>query len=133
MQCIKCGRDVESGQVFCDSCKETMAKYPVRPGTVVQLPRRTETAVKKQPSRRRTVLPAEEQVQTLRRTVRRLTVLAVLLLAAVIGLSWLAVDLYRESQQKVLPGQNYYSATTPSETTGSAAETTENPEDGMAG
>ena len=49
MQCMKCGRDVESDEVFCNSCKETMARYPVRPGVVVQLPRRTESAVKKQP------------------------------------------------------------------------------------
>ena len=40
-----------------------------------------------------------------------------LLLAAVIGLSWLTVNLYRDSEEKVLPGQNYYSATTPAETT----------------
>lgn len=133
MQCIKCGRDVELNQVFCDSCKETMAKYPVRPGVVVQLPRRTETVVKKQPARRRATISAEEQVYLLRRAVRRLAVLAVLLLAAVIGLSWLTVELYRENEQKVLPGQNYHSATTPIETTAPAAETTEDPEDGMAG
>ena len=133
MQCIKCGRDVEPDQVFCNSCKETMAKYPVRPGVVVQLPRRTETVVKKQPSRRRATLSAEEQLILLRRAVRRLAVLAVLLLAAVIGLSWLTVSLYRESENKVLPGQNYYSATTPAETTEPAAETTEDPEYGMAG
>ena len=132
MQCIKCGRDVEPAEVFCDSCKETMAKYPVRPGVVVQLPHRTETVAKKQPARRRAVLSAEDQVVLLRRTVRRLAILTILLLAAVIGLSWLTVDLYQESQRKVLPGQNYYSITTPGETT-EPAETTENPEYGMAG
>ena len=133
MQCIKCGRDVEPDQVFCNSCKETMAKYPVRPGVVVQLPRRTETVGKKQPSRRRPTLSAEEQLVLLRRAVRRLAVLAVLLLAAVIGLSWLTVDLYRESERKVLPGQNYYSATTPAETEEPTVETTQDPEYGMAG
>ena len=133
MQCMKCGRDTEPDQVFCGSCKETMAKYPVRPGVVVQLPRRTEAVVKKQPSRRRVSLTAEEQVQLLRRAVRRLALLCVLLLAAVIGLSWLTVNLYRDSEEKVLPGQNYYSATTPAETTEPVVETTEDPEYGMAG
>ena len=133
MQCMKCGRDVESDEVFCNSCKETMARYPVRPGVVVQLPRRTESAVKKQPVRRRATPSVEEQNQLLRRAVRRLAALAALLLAAVIGLSWLTVNLYRENERKVLPGQNYYSATVPGETTEPAAETTEDPEYGMAG
>ena len=129
MQCIKCGRDTEPDQVFCGSCRETMAKYPVRPGVVVQLPRRKEAVVKKQISRRRASLSAEEQVQLLRRAVRRLALLSVLLLAAVIGLSWLTVTLYRDGENKVLPGQNYYSATTSTE----APETKEDPEYGMAG
>ena len=126
MQCIKCGRDVEPEQVFCDNCRETMAKYPVRPGVVVQLPRRTEAAVKKQTLRRRPLPSAEEQVRMLRRAVRRMIVLVVLLFAAVVGLSWLTVTLYRESEQKVLPGQNYHSVT-------ATDETTEDPEYGMAG
>ena len=117
MQCMKCGRDMEPGQVFCEFCKETMAKYPVRPGVVVQLPRRTENVAKKQISRRRALLSAEEQVQLLRRAVKRLALLCVLLLAAVIGLSWLTVTLYRDGADKVLPGQNYHSAATPIETT----------------
>ena len=94
-----------------------MAKYPVRPGVVVQLPRRKETVVKKQPARRRAMPSAEEQVQLLRRVTTRLAILSVLLLAAVIGLAWLTVNLYRESEQKVLPGQNYYSAATSEKTT----------------
>ena len=126
MQCMKCGRDVEAEQVFCDSCRETMAKYPVRPGVVVQLPRRTETTAKKQTVRRRPTLSAEEQVQLLRRAVRRQALVILLLLAAVIGLSWLTVNLYRDSEQKVLPGQNYHSVT-------EVEETTEDPEYGMAG
>ena len=116
MQCMKCGRDVEPEQVFCDSCREIMAQYPVKPGVVVQLPRRVESPVKKQTVRRRGLGTSEEQIHTLRRAVRWLTTLVVLLLVAVIGLSWLSVQLYRESEIKVFPGQNYYSSATTQET-----------------
>lgn len=115
MQCMKCGRDVESEQVFCDSCLKIMAQYPVKPGVVVQLPRRVESLAKKQTVRRRSLATSEEQIHTLHRAVRWLMTLVVLLLVAVIGLSWLSVRLYRESEIKVLPGQNYYSSATTQE------------------
>lgn len=38
MNCLKCGREIEEGQVFCNDCLVQMAKYPVKPGTAVQLP-----------------------------------------------------------------------------------------------
>ena len=116
MQCMKCGRDVDPGQVFCDKCRETMDRYPVKPGIVVQLPRRPETGAKKPANRRRAATTPEEQNQALRRAVKRLAVLALLLTVAVAGLGWLSVRLYRESELKVLPGQNYYSAASSQET-----------------
>lgn len=33
MNCLKCGREIEEGQVFCNDCLVQMAKYPVKPGT----------------------------------------------------------------------------------------------------
>ena len=123
MQCMKCGRDLEPGQVFCEDCREVMAQYPVKPGIVVQLPRRVETPAKKQASRRRSMMTPEEQNHILRRSVRWLAMLVALLLVAVIGLSWLSVRLYRESEVKVLPGQNYYSS--------ASSQETKAPEDGV--
>ena len=99
MQCMKCGRDTELEQVFCDSCREVMARYPVRPGIVVQLPRRA-------------VPTQEERNQILRRVVRWLAALVLLLTVAAVGLGWLSLRLYRESEFKVLPGQNYSAAST---------------------
>ena len=37
MKCVKCGRDTD--QTFCESCRDDMARYPVKPGTIVQLPK----------------------------------------------------------------------------------------------
>ena len=40
MGCMKCGRDVQEGQIFCVSCLETMEKYPVKINAPVNLPSR---------------------------------------------------------------------------------------------
>ena len=135
MGCMKCGRDVEPGQVFCDSCRDVMARYPVKPGIVVQLPHRQQHAAKKQTVRRRPIQSPEEQLAALRRVVRRQILLILLLAAAVVGLSWLSVNLYTDNENKVLPGQNYYSVTTPETTvsTEPSEEITEMPEYGVAG
>lgn len=82
MNCLKCGREVPFGQVFCEDCQAEMANYPVKPDTVVQLPpqpRQPERA--KHPARRRPALPPEEQEK---RTARRCRWLAVGLAAALV-------------------------------------------------
>ena len=134
MGCMKCGRDLEPGQVFCDRCREVMGRYPVKPGVVVQLPHR-QPPVKKQPSRRRPTLSAEEQLAIVRRMLRRQILLILILLAMVIGLGWLSVRLYLDGEKKVLPGQNYYSnvSSETKETTLPTTEATEVPEHGMEG
>ena len=40
MYCMKCGKEVKENQVFCDACLVIMEKYPVKPGTHIQLPHR---------------------------------------------------------------------------------------------
>ena len=48
MACLKCGRETIDPQVFCNTCQEVLARYPVKPGTPVQLPiRATAPVVKK--------------------------------------------------------------------------------------
>ena len=39
-RCLKCRREIAEGQVFCDDCLAQMKKYPVKPGTPVNLPKR---------------------------------------------------------------------------------------------
>ena len=40
MSCMKCGKEVSEGQVFCEECLTEMERYPVKPGTPVLLPHR---------------------------------------------------------------------------------------------
>lgn len=123
MNCMKCGREIKAGQVFCGECLALMEKYPVKPGTVVQLPPKTETEpVKKQPRHRRTAASPEEQVKRLTKRVRRLTLAVILTTALAVFFALLSFDILEKAGMQKLPGQNYSTVihTTPEETTAPA-------------
>ena len=117
MQCMRCGRDVEEGQVFCEECRAEMEKYPVRPGTAVLLPHyHQQHTMPKKPVKR--TVPPEEQIRRLKRRSRILAWLLAASIAVSAGLGYLAATLYIEYEGKFLPGQNYSAKQTePSETT----------------
>ena len=109
MNCMKCGRETENEQVFCQDCLQVMEKFPVRPGTVVLLPRRREPSVIKK-SIKRHVPSAEEQVKILRKRVMTLTLLLIMCIIAI-------VLMYKPTMHYVLDehveiGQNYSTITT---------------------
>lgn len=104
MGCLKCGRDTISEQVFCTECQLEMKKYPVRPGTVVQLPTRKNVSVVKKTMKRRTV-PLDDQVRNLKKRVRTLTILLIVVTVIAAALAVPAVDHLMENHFKI--GQNY--------------------------
>ena len=112
MDCMKCGRTIEQGNVFCEGCLETMDKYPVSPGTPIKLPRRTTSAPKKPASRRRT-LSHEELVTVQRRTIKRLW-LALVCALVCLGVS-IAFMIHFAQNQETAPniGQNYSTRSIP--------------------
>ena len=57
---MKCGKETDSGQVFCDSCLETMKQYPVKPDTVVQVPPPRYLGQDKKSSRKKELTPKEQ-------------------------------------------------------------------------
>ena len=116
MQCMKCGRDLQPGQVFCEECLEEMEKYPVKPGTVVLLPHyQRPYAQPKKPQKR--VIPLEEQFRKVKKRNRVLAWVLAATITLAIGLGCLATALYVEYDGKFLPGQNYSVKTTePAET-----------------
>lgn len=110
MNCMKCGREVAAGQVFCEACLTEMEKYPVRPGTVIQLPRRREeSAVKKPYARRKTPPTLEEQVKHLRKVCRVLFGLLLIALVLIVVLAFPGVKELAGGKSQFLPGQNYSS------------------------
>lgn len=78
MRCLKCGKDIPNGTVFCDSCLEDAKAYPVKPGTPIKLSFRDDPPATRPAAPRQTQSPVEHN-QRLRRSVRNLRILVVLL------------------------------------------------------
>lgn len=122
MHCLKCGRETDEGQVFCQECLLDMGKHPVDPNEVVLLPQRPAAPAAKKPARRRTI-PPEERIIHLKIRIRLLTVLLLLVTLAASALAYPTVQYFR--RYRLRPGQNYTSivtATAPAETVPEAAE-----------
>lgn len=106
MNCIKCGKQVSEGQVFCDECLQDMQHHPVKPGTPVILPNRPSTPAPKRRHTRKARKP-EEQVRALKTTV---TWLALLLAVVTLLLALCVFRLIQTRPDNVPgepPGQNY--------------------------
>ena len=111
MYCLRCGRETEEEQAFCLECQKEMAKYPVDPNAVVQLPVRKQSSPKKAVKRK---APPEEQVKYLK---HRMRVCACLFLIALILSICLSVPLIRSyGKQHFQIGQNYTTMKPTSET-----------------
>lgn len=112
MTCLKCGR--ETDQTFCDLCRAEMEKYPVKPGTIVQLPKDRSASVRRQQSRRQTV-PAETRIAAQKLTIRRLSRAVAVLLTLVVLLGLALFRVLRGTDTRPT-GQNYSTMSTkPSE------------------
>jgi len=108
MNCMRCGRDIEDGQVFCAQCLEVMKKSPVNPGTAIRIPHRPDPQLRR--TVRRKQVSEEEQIRILRKRLRIMAWLFAITLAALIALS-IPTVIHFTQEHNVLPGQNYSSAT----------------------
>ena len=121
MNCLKCGTQIEQGQVFCSHCLEVMADYPVKPGTAVYLSNRTEPAEPKPALIRSTKEKSpEEQLTRLRKLLRVLliclvtvTVALAISLGAICNL--LTETTEPQAEPLVLPSRRNYTTTAPLE------------------
>ncbi len=104
MHCLKCGKETDSQQSFCESCLKTMDAYPINADAKVILPNRpafVKTAARKRPPQ------PEELLAAMQRKLRRaLTALAVVCL--LLGLSVAAlIYTYQNSETPPVIGRNY--------------------------
>ena len=93
MACMKCGKDVNEPQVFCDECLAVMERYPVKPGTAIQLPKR-------QPRAKKIVrqTPLTEVVAQQKTTIRRMAwTIAVLFVALCLVSGFLYLKIYADA------------------------------------
>ncbi len=100
MYCLKCGKETGSEKIFCESCLASMEKYPVKPGTHIQLPRRDAPVTVKKQARRRSL----NQDEIIRRQKRALRILSACLLVVSILLTVCALALF--SPESPLPENN---------------------------
>ena len=106
MYCMKCGREIPDGQVFCQECLEVMANHPIAPETHVQLPKRPAKAPDKKPK----ALPPAEQILHLKKKLRRMTITTVALLVIVGALSVLLARKWEDPQTEQPIGRNFTTA-----------------------
>lgn len=109
MECLKCGR--ETDQSFCPECRETMRKYPIKPGTVVNLLNRS-TLIPPKKVKPKAASTPEERIVKLRKTVSHLRWINAILAALLLMVSLLAFNIYNRNTGPQL-GQNYSTATQP--------------------
>lgn len=86
---MKCGKETAEGQVFCENCLKDMEQYPVKPGTPVYIPNRTQTGQekksirKKDPTKEETI---QQQYQLIRLLLMALGALAVVFVMVLVYL-----------------------------------------------
>ena len=119
MNCMKCGRELDSEQAFCDDCLLEMKKYPVPSGTAVQLPLWARTTPPKKSQPRRRTISLEEQVKILKKRIWVLAGALTVTIALILALIYPAVNYFLKSYY-LRPGQNY---TTVVSTTAATEET----------
>ena len=119
MNCMKCGRETISEDVFCFDCLAEMEKYPVQPGTVVLLPRRRDTGSQKKAAKRR-VITAEEQLADLRKWVIGLALALIACIVTIILMFEPTMHYIRDEHFEI--GQNYSSVTPAAPATQAPAE-----------
>lgn len=116
MKCMKCGREMESEQAFCEDCLQEMRKYPVKPDVHVHIPARPQSVVaRKTMSRRRTLSP-EEQIRRLKTRLWILGGVLAVTLALLCAMIYPTVNFFLRNNH-FRPGQNYTAIVTPAETT----------------
>lgn len=107
MNCMKCGREIPLGQVFCKDCLADMEQYPIKPGTPVPLFDQNASVQTKRATNTRKQRKPEEQIIVLK---KRIVGLSLTLLAVVLGFSIttaILVHRLEEADKTVTPGQNY--------------------------
>ena len=103
--CLKCGKETLEKAAFCEECQEDMSRYPVKPGTVIHLPKRQTLPEKK------TELYQEEdkgrQVIRLQRIVRVLLATVALLSVLLMIMAFMLIRTLTEDKQVAPIGRNY--------------------------
>ncbi len=106
MNCLKCGREISGDNVFCQDCLAVMEKYPVKPTTSLQLPRREEQELPKKPAKRRKISP-EERIGRQKKTIRGLSLVIAVLFVVICILAGRIAQMQIAQEREDQLGKNY--------------------------
>lgn len=107
MNCLKCGKEIEEKQVFCEDCLEVMEKFPVKPDAKLFLPKQTTSTPVKKSAPRKKVLSPEERILRLKKAIHILCIILVVTISAlVLSIALLVESMSVESPSNAI-GQNY--------------------------
>jgi len=110
VNCMKCGKEIDESQFFCDSCQEAMYANPIRANIVVTIPHRPVTPPSKKRSRRKRYVTPEEQVRSLRRSLWAMTFVWLLTILLVAVAALMVFHNYDSENQGEHIGQNFSTA-----------------------
>lgn len=105
MECLKCGRDTEGLQVFCNECLDSMAKHPVKAGTAIHLPSRP--AVSEKPAPRSRERAPSDTIRSLRILLRVLTITIALLSVLLCATAGFLIHTLEKQEEAAKIGWNY--------------------------
>ncbi len=112
MFCMRCGKELKDGHVFCPECQDIMKTHPIPAGTPIHLPQRNLPGNQRRRGSNRRDRKPEEQIHRLRSAVRWLTLG---LVVATLAFAFTAVILLRQFDRDPPPevpkGQNYSTQT----------------------
>lgn len=112
MNCMKCGREIALGQVFCKECLADMEQYPIKPGTPVPMFNPNAVTAPKRPTNTRKQKKPEEQVIGLKKWVLGLSVALFTLILGFSIVTSILINRLNDAENKVPVGQNYSSLDT---------------------
>ena len=103
MNCMKCGKEIQDGQVFCQECLADMEKHPIPQDAHPQILQRPAKSTDKKARE----VPMPVQLNRLRKLVRWLLGIIAVLLVAVATLTLLLVHSQKSGDSAAPIGRNY--------------------------
>lgn len=107
MNCMKCGREIALGQVFCKECLTDMSEYPVKPGTPVPLFAQPVSVQPKRTAPVRKPKKPEEQIVLLKKWILGLVLTIMALILCFSVTTAILIHQMNETRDTTVPGQNY--------------------------
>lgn len=108
MNCMKCGRETKSDDVFCQDCLEHMERHPVPENMLAYVPtEKDRSAAVKKHAVTHTIVSTDDQVKRLQRETDWLRLMVILFAVLSMFLGIVSMETLNELKISNLIGKNY--------------------------